>query len=96
MSLSNETIVGIISLLIMCIPFLGFFVRYFRRHRHHSRRGSIPLQVIPGPDELNSLESGMLYARRTMITDTVVIRPAIIPHLRGIFRRHEPEHQPLP
>ncbi|KAI1775133.1 hypothetical protein F4818DRAFT_417934 [Hypoxylon cercidicola] len=82
MTLSNEAIVGIISLLIMCFPVLRFLKRLFHPHNSHAL---IPLELVPGPDELGLLEAGMLYARRTVRVDTVVIRPAAMPYLRWLF-----------
>ncbi|KAI4866847.1 hypothetical protein F4820DRAFT_446720 [Hypoxylon rubiginosum] len=88
MSLSNETVVAIISLLIMSLPVLGVFIRLFRRR---NARTLIPLELVPGPDDLASLENGMLYARRTIRVDTIVIRPAIMPYLHWPFRRRGSE-----
>ncbi|KAI6081195.1 hypothetical protein F4821DRAFT_249854 [Hypoxylon rubiginosum] len=90
MALSNETIVGIISLLIMCLPIISLLVRLFR---HHRARTLIPLEPIPEPDDLASLEAGMLYARQIVRVDTIVVRPMVIPHFRWPFRhrRSSPE-----
>ncbi|KAI1470299.1 uncharacterized protein F4812DRAFT_416979 [Daldinia caldariorum] len=85
MTISNETIVAIITLLIMCfIPALRFLIHLFCRRRARSTQGyaAISLELVPGPNELAVLESGMFYATRNIRVDTLIVRSLNIPNLR--------------
>ncbi|KAI4866848.1 hypothetical protein F4820DRAFT_415764 [Hypoxylon rubiginosum] len=93
MMLSNETIVAIIALLIMCLPGLRFFMRIIRRGDAQPTQVNtiVPLELISMPDDPVSLEGGILYARRTVTIDTFMIRSTAVPSFRWAFQRHGSE-----
>lgn len=64
MVLTNEIIVGIVTLLTMCfLPGLGFLIRTIHRRKKQQANESItiPLEPIPKLNDLDSLENGFLY-----------------------------------
>ncbi|KAI6081194.1 hypothetical protein F4821DRAFT_249853 [Hypoxylon rubiginosum] len=96
MPLSNETVVAIIALLVMCIPGLQYLMRFIRRHNTQPppyNNMLVPAELISVHDDPISLEGGMLYARRTVSVDTVMIRPAV-PSFNWAFRRRGSELDP--
>ncbi|KAI1379473.1 hypothetical protein F4677DRAFT_333930 [Hypoxylon crocopeplum] len=93
MTLSNEAIVGIIALLIMCIPGLRFLIRILRRHKARPKEENtvIPLEPILRPDDLGLLEGGMVYSTRTVRVETLMVRLATMPNFRWTFSRRGSE-----
>ena len=66
MSMSADTIIGLVALLIMCFPALLFLLRIARRYRYGN--SSLPstqesrfLPVRVALDELSLVENGMIY-----------------------------------
>lgn len=64
MTLTNETTVGLVTLLIMCVPGLHFIIKFIRRHttRPPQENETTSLELPPLHYEHALLESGMLYS----------------------------------
>ncbi|KAI1802047.1 hypothetical protein F4811DRAFT_425147 [Daldinia bambusicola] len=91
MTASSETIISIITLLMMClIPALRFLIHLFSRHRAvpAQENAAIPLELVPGPNELASLESGVFYATRNIRVDTLIVRSPNAPNFRYTVHRN--------
>ncbi|KAI0152593.1 hypothetical protein F4776DRAFT_602455 [Hypoxylon sp. NC0597] len=88
MTLTNETIVGIISLFVMCFfSSLAALIRFMRcrKKKPTNENMVIPLEPITSLDDIASLEGGMLYTTRNIRVDTLMVRSATVPNLRWTF-----------
>ncbi|OTB06466.1 hypothetical protein M426DRAFT_111299 [Hypoxylon sp. CI-4A] len=87
MVLNNETIVGIVTLFLMCfLPYVRHLIRSLRRRRTKpAEANAITIDPIFRPDNLASLESGMLYATRSVRVETFMLRSNTVPDLHWTF-----------
>jgi hypothetical protein len=66
MSLSSDTIIGLVALLIMCFPALLFLIRVIRYRYGGSSSPYVPAARLPialaASDELSLMENGIIFA----------------------------------
>lgn len=66
MTVTDQTIIAIIALLIMCLPVIKYIIRFIRQRSHAQvqQETPVPLEQIPGLliGDLTSLEDGVFYA----------------------------------
>ncbi|KAI0122612.1 hypothetical protein F4814DRAFT_409317 [Daldinia grandis] len=93
MTLSDEAIIGTVSIFIMCIiASLQYIPRFIRRRNTQSPQGS-PINSNPSAG-LSTLESGMFYATRGVRVDTFTFWSSRMASPHQAFPNHESELDP--